>query len=220
MHRPETRTALIAGASGLVGSHLIKLLFESPKYHNVISVGRRHLDLSHSKLIQITTDFGKLADHRDELHAQDVFCCLGTTLSKAGSKEAFRKVDYDYPLALAAIAAQNQSEQFLLVSAQGANSQSRFFYNRVKGEVEYSISKLDLPAIHILRPSLLLGPRQERRLGELIAQKTSQFIPWVGAIKKYKPIPGLIVARAMLHLALKRGSGICYYASSEIAHYR
>lgn len=177
------------------------------------------MDLSHSKLIQITTDFDQLADHREELHAQDVFCCLGTTLSKAGSKEAFRKVDYDYPLALAAIAGQNQSEQFLLVSAQGANSRSRFFYNRVKGEVEYSISKLDLPAIHILRPSLLLGSRQERRLGELIAQKASQLIPWVGPIKKYKPVPAATVARAMLQLALRGGSGILNYSSLEIANF-
>jgi len=216
MNNSQERTALIAGASGLVGGQLLKLLLESDEYLKVVSVGRRQLDLSHAKLSQVVTDFENLQEHQEKLSANDVFCCLGTTIAKAGSKATFRKVDFEYVLALGAVASQMQADQFLLVSALGANAQSRIFYNQVKGELEEAIVQIGLPTIHVLRPSLLLGPRQEFRAGELIAQKLSPIIPWIGALRNIKPISAMDVAQALLNLALQRKSGQFYYPSRQI----
>jgi uncharacterized protein YbjT (DUF2867 family) len=212
------RNALIAGATGLVGKQLLSMLLNSNDYKKVYVLSRRPLAEEHPKLEEIIIDFDRLPEQQLP-EVNDVFCCLGTTMKKAGSKEAFRKVDFVYPYELAQKALQTAAEQYLLVSAMGANRRSFFFYNRVKGEVEENISKLiGYKSIHIFRPSLLLGKREEERFGEIFAQKLMRFIKplMVGPLRKYRGIHARTVANGMLKAAEQHPRGIHIYESEEI----
>lgn len=199
----SARTALIAGASGLVGQHLLSGLLHSQVYGRVIALVRRPLELQHNKLEQRIVDFGALRKEPD-LAADDVFCCLGTTIRVAGSEAAFRTVDHDYPLALAQLAHANGARRFLLVSALGADPRAKVFYNRVKGETERDIAALGLPACWYLRPSLLDGARTESRPGERIGLLIGRAVAplMCGALARYRPIAVDVVARAMLRIAV------------------
>ena len=215
----KVRYALIAGASGLVGSHCLEQLLKSDRYSHVISVGRRDLPLIHPKLEQKTINFNKLHNYASDLEADDVFCCLGTTIKKAGSKEAFYKVDYTYVVELAKITAGKGASQFIVVSAMGADADSMIFYNKVKGEMERDVQQQNFSAVHILRPSLLLGERTEHRLGEELASKIMKPLSglMLGPLKKYKPIEAETVAKAMLYVATQQQKGAHIYPSNEIA---
>ena len=160
------KVALLAGATGLIGSQVLKLLLDDPEYHEVKILTRRAIDVSHHKLRTILADVDSLKNVVGELKADTVFCCLGTTMKKAGSKEAFRKIDFTYPLEIASATHRLGAKQFLLVSALGADPSSSIFYNKVKGETEDAIGKLGFTSFHIFRPSLLLGDRNESRPGE------------------------------------------------------
>jgi len=163
------KTALIAGASGLTGSYLLHRLLESNTYNYVKALLRKPLNIEHPKLEQIVFDF-----HRPEpgvIKADHVYCTLGTTIKKAGSKEAFRQVDYEYPLQIAKTGYENGVEKLAIVSAMGANQKSMFFYNRVKGQLEEALEQIPFEALYIARPSMLLGPRKEYRLGEELGKK-------------------------------------------------
>ncbi|HEX2092001.1 MAG TPA: oxidoreductase [Longimicrobiaceae bacterium] len=214
----QPRSALLLGATGLVGGHCLELLLEDVAYREVTVVGRRTLSREHPKLRQVVVDFNRLAESADRFGAQDVFCCLGTTLRTAGSQEAFRRVDLEYPRAAAEIAVRRGAERFLLVSAMGADPGSRIFYNRVKGEVEAAVRALPFHEVVILRPSLLLGERAERRPGEMLAQRV--FGPFsdllVGPLRKYRPVHGRTVARAMVRLAKEGGEGVRVVESDRI----
>lgn len=213
----KTRNALIAGASGLVGGHCLNLLLESDRYSQVISIGRRELPLIHPKLDQQVVDFDQLQKYAHELAADDIYCCLGTTIKKAGSKEAFYKVDYTYVAELARITAAKNATQFLVVSAMGAYAGSFIFYNRVKGKMEQYVKQQDFKAVHIFQPSLLLGERDEERTGERLAAKFMKpLTPFmVGPLKKYRPIEGETVAKAMVKAASLNQTGIYTHASDE-----
>ena len=213
------RAALIAGATGLVGWQLLNLLLGDDYYGKVYVLTRRRLAIEHPKLEQIIIDFDTLATRNLLPEVQDVYCCLGTTMKKAGSKAAFRKVDYTYPYELAKLAAENGASQYLLVSAMGANKGSLFFYNRVKGDVEEAICKISTyKAVHVFRPSLLLGSRKEDRKGEEIAQKITRIIRplMVGPFRKYRPIQAHVVAEGMLAAAKSDHRGVALYPSEEI----
>ena len=214
----DSRTALILGATGLVGGHCLDLLLDDEVYEQVITVGRSDTGRNHPKLARRLIDFERLSDYRDLIRARDVFCCLGTTIKKAGSQEAFRKVDFTYPHEVARIAKENGAEQFLLVSSLGADSKSRIFYSRVKGELEEAISGIPFDAIQIFRPSLLLGSRKEVRLGEQIAEKASRIFAFlfVGMLAKYRPIQARDVAAAMVKIAKEQPRGVNTYESTEI----
>jgi uncharacterized protein YbjT (DUF2867 family) len=216
------KTALIAGASGLIGSQLLTLLLASDRYAKVIVVGRRPVPLVHPKLEQRVIEFDQLEQHRLSLIADDVYCCLGTTMRQAGSKEAFYKVDYLYVVKLAALTAANFAAQFLVVSAMGADANASIYYNRVKGEMEDAVRKTPFRAIHIFRPSLLLGNRTEKRLGELIGAVLLGLLRplLLGPLRKYQPIEAATVARAMLSAAEEDGGGIRVHLSDEIAAVR
>ena len=136
------KTALIAGASGLIGSQLLPLLLNGDRYERVNVLTRSALHLEHPKFKNLVVNFDQLSSSGQLLEADDVFCCLGTTMKKAGSKEAFRKVDHTYPLELAKVSKQCGARQYLLVSALGANKNSSIFYNAVKGEVEEAIAAI------------------------------------------------------------------------------
>jgi uncharacterized protein YbjT (DUF2867 family) len=217
--RSGSRTALLLGATGLVGGHCLQRLLDEPAYGRVRVLGRRPLDRAHPKLEQHTVDFDRLAEHSGLFEVDDVFCCLGTTIRKAGSQEAFRRVDLVYPHEAARLAVEEGAKQFLLVSALGADPSSRVFYNRLKGETEMAVQGLRFQRVVIVRPSLLLGERAELRPGERIAELVSKpLAPLMrGPLAKYRPIPARTVAAALVCLALESGRGVRVVESDRLA---
>src|SRR5688572_4797290 len=207
------KTALIVGATGLIGKQLLQLLLQDSHYEKVKAITRKSLDLKHPKLENMVLDFEKFSDA--DLKSDDVFCCLGTTIRIAKTKEAFRKVDYEYPLELARASKNQGATQYLLVSALGADKNSKIFYNKVKGEIEEAISHVDFRTVHILRPSLLLGDRSEQRAGEGTA---TAFFKIFGFLipTKYKAIDSGKVARSMLAFAKQKDSGFYFHESKEL----
>ncbi len=188
------KIALVIGATGLIGDQLAHKLCQSAYYERVKVLVRKPLGWQHPRLQEILFDF----DRPNGLltQADDLFCCLGTTMKKAGSKEAFRKVDYQYPMDIARLGREQGATQFSIVTSMGADSNSMFYYNRVKGEVERDLSQLNYPTLLIFRPSLLLGKRPESRLGERIGESLMKvFNPLIPA--KYKAIESDKVAEAM-----------------------
>lgn len=216
----SARTALVLGATGLVGRHCLELLCgkEGEAFTAVHAVVRRPLDMKSERLREHVIDFASLGDAVARIAATDVFCCLGTTIKKAGSQEEFRKVDYHYPLAAARRAADTLCRNFLLVTAIGADDHSSVFYNRVKGETERDIAALTLRAVHILRPSLLVGERDEKRTGEAAGQVLGGILSplMLGPLRKYRPIAGDTVARALCAIARADQAGRHIYLSDEL----
>jgi uncharacterized protein YbjT (DUF2867 family) len=212
------KTALLAGATGLVGSALLPLLLASGRYAKVIVVGRRPVAVQHPKLVQVVTELDQLENERLRLIADDVFCCLGTTIRQAGSQEAFYRVDFLYVVQLAALTAANFAAQFLVVSALGAAGSSRFYYSRVKGEMEEAVRQAPFRAIHIFQPSLLLGERPAPRLGERVGAAVLALMrPLLrGGWRKYRPVAAATVAQAMLRAAQDDGGGIWVHSSETL----
>lgn len=216
MTAPTHKTALVLGATGLIGDLLTHRLVDSPGYEKVKVLVRKSLNWQHPNLQEVQVDF----DHPNGLltQADDVFCCLGTTMKKAGSKEAFRKVDYRYPMDIARLSLANGATQFSIVTAMGADVTSSFFYNRVKGEVERDLTALNYPTLLIFRPSLLLGNRQENRLGERLAEGVMRlFNPLIPA--KYKGVEAAKVANAMLSTAQQGLTGKHVFESDALQAY-
>jgi uncharacterized protein YbjT (DUF2867 family) len=214
----KPKSALLVGATGLVGGHCLRLLLEEPSYTNVVALVRRSLPITHDKLVQHVIDFDELGTLGEILSADDVYCCLGTTIKKAGTQEAFRKVDFDYPVKLAAFAQHCGAKQFIIITALGADPHSRIFYNRIKGEVEEAIAKISFDAIHIFRPSLLLGDRTEHRAGEKAGAVIMSVLKYamIGSFKKYRAIQASDVAKAMVHIAQKNLKGVNIFDSQLI----
>ncbi len=212
------KTALLAGATGLIGSALLPLLLASDRYAKVIVVGRRPVSISHPKLVQVVTELGQLEAECLRLIADDVYCCLGTTIRQAGSREAFYEVDFLYVVQLAALTAANFAAQFLVVSSLGADTNSRFYYSRVKGEMEAAVRQTPFRAIHIFRPSLLLGERPTSRLGERLGAAVLALArPLLrGGWAKYRPVAAATVAQAMLRAAEDDGGGLRIHSSEAL----
>jgi len=212
------KTALLVGASGLVGSFLLRLLLKSNRYEKVIAVGRKPLPMQHPKLRQLVIDFDEIDTYKHSLVADDIYCTLGTTIKEAGSQENFYKVDYEYVVDLAQITAANAAAQFLVVSALGANAQSSIFYSRVKGEMENKVKTLPFASVHIFQPSLLLGPRPEKRLGESVATVLMNSFGFLlaGPLQKYKAIAAEDVAKGMLYAATQDIAGVKVYTTEKI----
>ena len=209
--------ALIAGATGLVGNQLLQELIRGRHYHTITLLSRREVETNSKRVETKIVDFDDFtADDLPE--ADDVFCCLGTTIKEAGSKEAFCEVDFHYPLKLARLSLKRGAQQYLLVSAMGADKNSQFFYNQVKGEVEEAVAGEGFKALHIFRPSVLLGERDETRFGEKIAQVAMQGAAplMVGNFKKYRPIEAYDLAKAMVHMAKKELEGTYVFESDKI----
>ncbi|ABS21841.1 oxidoreductase [Bacillus cytotoxicus] len=212
------RTALVLGASGLVGQEVTQLLLDSDYYDSVTIFVRKPLQLKHEKLQQKQVDFSILEEYKEFFAVDDVFCCLGTTIKKARTKANFKKVDYEYTLRAACLSEKQGVQNFLVISSMSANSKSVFFYLQVKGKMEEELQKLGIEGIHIFRPSLLLGERKEFRFGERMAGKIFGLLPFIfkGTLKKYKPISAEQVARGMYLAALHEEAVIHIYNSTEI----
>jgi uncharacterized protein YbjT (DUF2867 family) len=212
------KTALIAGSTGLIGSQLLQLLLSDTYYDAVKAISRKPLEITHPKLENIVLDFDKLTEYHDKLKADDIFCCLGTTIKKVKTKEKFRTVDFDYPVELAKLAKANGAEQYLLVSALGADKKSGIFYNQVKGEVEEAIEQVGFKSYQIFRPSLLMGERKENRAGEEAGKVVFKYFGFL-VPKKYKGIESSKVARAMQKLAAQHAQGVHVHESKELQTY-
>ncbi len=212
-------TAWIAGASGLVGAELLRQLLAAAEYDRVIALGRRPLEVEHPKLTALSVDFAALTQVGADLRCDDAFCCLGTTIKAAGSREAFRAVDHAAVLAFAWAAQRAGAKRFFVVTALGADPESRVFYNRVKGETEAALAVLGFPTLGIFRPSLLLGRRAQVRFGERVAAAVLWLVEplLVGRLRKYRAIEAVVVARAMLRCSFGRaGQGVLVFRSDEI----
>ncbi len=213
------KRALVLGATGLVGRYCLEELLNNDLFSKVVVLTRRALPIQHEKLSIEVINFDQYALNNELLKVDYVFCCLGTTIRKAGSQTVFRTVDYHYPLDFARATDAMGKPSFILISALGANPHSRFFYNRVKGEVEQAIAELKLKALIILRPSLLTGDRNEYRFGEKFGAIIMQLLKplFRGPIRKYRPIAAETVACAMVHYAEKDLLGINIFESDQIA---
>jgi len=200
---PETN-ALICGASGAIGNAVLKLLLEDPAYSKVLAWVRHELPIQNPKLSQVEIDFDAIAEQTAPFPVHHVFCTLGTTMKKAGSKDNFRKVDFEYVRDLAHWAADNSAEKFLVVSAIGASAGSKVFYSRTKGEMEEAVKDMQIPGTIIFRPSMLVGgKRSEFRFGEVIGGFfLTLFWPFLlGGLSKYRAIRPKTVASAMVETA-------------------
>ena len=212
----KSRTALIAGATGLTGKHLLEFLLADARYASVHALVRKAALQPHPKLSEHVIDFespSKLPK------ADDAFCCLGTTIRQAGSQAAFRKVDFDYIVNFATAAKTAGVKRFLVVSALGANAKSGVFYNRVKGEMENALKAMNFESLHIFRPSFLLGERAEARAGERLGIKVfSALAPlMIGPARRVRPVEAKTVARAMVLAANGDSLGVKVTESDEIA---
>jgi uncharacterized protein YbjT (DUF2867 family) len=198
-------TAWLAGGSGLVGGVLLRQLLDDARFHRVISVGRRTLPLEHPKLTQALADFGSPAALEALPPPTVAFSCLGSTLKKAGSRDAFRAVDYGAVLAFARAARRAGAGVLVHVSSMGANPRSRAFYLAVKGELERDVAGLGFPSVYALRPSMLDGKREEHRLGEAIGLVVMRALgPLLGS---YRPTKVEAIAKVMIASALAAAPG-------------
>jgi uncharacterized protein YbjT (DUF2867 family) len=211
--------AIFAGASGLTGQALLQLLLDQLRYDEVVTLDRRANKPLHVKHRPLQVDFANLSQLPT---CEDAYCCLGTTSKKAGSKEAFRKVDFDYVLNFASAARAAGTNKFLVVSALGANASSRVFYSRVKGEMECAVSSIGFEAVHIFRPSFLVGAANQTRnesrpIESLSIAAFSALSPLlIGPARKYRPISVSTVSRAMLAAASSSAVGWNTYESDAM----
>jgi len=196
-------TALLVGATGLVGQQLLQLLVQDPAVGAVRALVRRPIEAPSAKVQVCVANFDRLEAHTDWLAADWVFCAMGTTIATAGSRPAFRQVDFDYPLQVAQLAKAQGARRFMLVSAAGANARSKIFYSRVKGELEEAIAALGFESATFAQPSFLAGERAEVRLGERIALKLGWLMP-----EAYRPVQARQVAQALLNAAKTGPMGV------------
>ncbi len=212
------KTALVIGSTGLIGSELLKILLESPDYIQVVTFVKRDLGIRHPKLTQNIIDFDKPETYKELVVGDDFFCTIGTTIKKAESKKAFRKVDFEYPRQFAAFALQNRVQKYLIISSLSADANSGNFYLKTKGEIQDFLKDCNFESVAVLQPSLLLGNRTEFRFGEKVGEffmKKFSFV-FQGNLKKYKPIQGETVAKALLKIAQTNNKGFKIYESDVI----
>jgi uncharacterized protein YbjT (DUF2867 family) len=207
-------TAVVAGATGLVGGECLRLLLDDPRYERVVVITRRDIGPAAQcdKVRQVIVEFEQLGDKRTRLRGDHVFCALGTTIRKAGSQDRFRQVDYEYPLRLAQITLRNGARHFSLVSALGASRSSPFFYSRVKGETEQGLREMGWPSVSILRPSVIAGDRAESRPLERLSEHLLRFAPGT-----WRPVPARDIAAAMIAAAQREAPGVTVVESREIS---
>jgi uncharacterized protein YbjT (DUF2867 family) len=209
----ERAVAVVAGATGLVGQALVRQLAADGAWREVRALTRRDLPagLSAPTVVPIEVHYTRLEPPPSWAAADHVFCALGTTMRQAGSEMAFRRVDLDHPVALARAAVARDARHFLLVTAVGASPTSRFFYNRVKGEVEAAITALGFRSVTIARPSVLLGDRGTFRWAEQLGKMAGRFAP-----ARWRPVPAEGVARALIAAAKRDAPGVTILENRDL----
>jgi uncharacterized protein YbjT (DUF2867 family) len=212
------KTALLFGATGLIGSRCLKSLIQHTSYSKIMVFSRKKIDISSPKLVQHIVNFEDIPNWSHLIKGDDLFYCMGTTMLKAGNKTEFHKIDYHYAIDIAKAAVQNNVNQYLLVSSVGANAKSAFFYSQVKGELEDAVRELTFWAVHIFQPSVLLGERNENRFGEQVAGMIGKGLDAIlgGVLTKYKPIEAVFVAQAMVNVAQGFQAGAFTYSSGQL----
>ena len=205
MHNNHVKEIVVVGATGLIGSSLMDILLADVSVHKILVLSRKEVEWKHKKVHGVITDFDQLEKYVPIVKdANALFCCIGTTIKKAGSKEAFQKVDYQIPVDLVALAEKANINKFIVISSLGADPLSDNFYLKTKGEMERDIStQYSFKKLAFIRPSLLLGPRPEFRMGERFAQFFMVLFSFlmVGNLKKYRPIHDFKVAKAMISIS-------------------
>ncbi|NUP05143.1 MAG: NAD(P)H-binding protein [Polyangiaceae bacterium] len=191
-------TAILLGATGLVGSELLSLLCEDASYSRVVSIARRASGKSHDKLDERVIDLADEAAIAQAAEGDVLFSCLGTTKKKAGSEAAQYEVDVAIPLRVAKAARKNGTSTYAVVSAVGADARSSLFYNRIKGELDDAVQALGFERVRILRPSILVGERAEHRPMEALGATLSKGLAFIPGLRKYRPIPARVVAMGLL----------------------
>jgi uncharacterized protein YbjT (DUF2867 family) len=212
-----SQTAVVLGATGLIGSHVLEALLNDDSFTTVKALVRRPLTFTHPKLQILITDFSNFKNYQDNIGKGDcIFCCIGTTNAQVkGDKRLYRTIDFDIPVNAARFGKEAGYRQFLLVSAVGANSKSRIFYSRLKGEVEEVIDSFQFKSFHVFQPSFLLGKRKEQRTGEYFFKTILKGLAFITPAK-YKPVEAAAVAKAMLKAAKEAKEGKHVYTYAEI----
>ena len=199
----KQKTAIIIGAKGLTGSLLLKRLVTDGSYTNIKLFSRKSTGVRSPKVKEFLGDILQLEEFKKDFTADEVYCCVGTTSSKTKDREVYRAIDFGIPSKAATLARENKIPTFMVISSMGANTQSKIFYSRTKGEMEQAVLDQDIPNTFILRPSLILGDRNEKRFGEsfgaLVLKVTNTLL--VGRLKKYRAIKADQIAAAMISLA-------------------
>jgi uncharacterized protein YbjT (DUF2867 family) len=201
------RTAILFGVSGLVGGHLLEILIKEGEYAKIVLFNRKPVQSVTSlspKIEEIITDFSDLKQLEGYCKGSDLFCCLGTTIKKAKTKENFRQVDFDLPVVIASVASRKPFNRFVVISSIGANADSHNFYLRTKGEMEQAVRGILGEKVFMVRPSMLLGKRNEVRFGEILGKWFTFLLSpvLIGKLSRYKGIQANDVARAMVYIAV------------------
>lgn len=194
------KTAIVLGASGLVGTALVHQLIDSSNYDQIRLIVRRKLEIKSSKVEQIVVNFDQPASYKNLIVGDVLFSTFGTTIKKAGSKDAQYKIDFTYQYEVAKAAFENGVGSYVLISSAGANPDSFNFYSRMKGELDSAVQLLDFKKLRIIRPSILDGHRMEKRpIEQVMLKVTNLILPHIPVLRKYRPISVEIVAKAMLN---------------------
>ncbi len=191
-------SVLLISATGLVGGHILDQLLKSPVYFKIDVFSRRPLNIKSDKLIVHLIDFNKIESWKERIVGDDLFSAMGTTIKKAGSRDAQYLIDHSYPLQVATWAKNNGVKNYALVSSAGANSKSKVFYSRMKGELDRDITELGFNKRVIVKPSVIEGERPESRLGETIGLKAMHALKYIPGLNKYQPAPAELIAKCMI----------------------
>jgi uncharacterized protein YbjT (DUF2867 family) len=211
------KTAIVLGATGLTGGELLERLLKDSRYGKIRLFSRSATGVKNDKIEEHLVDLLELEKHAEKFTADEVYCCIGTTQAKTPDEETYHKIDYGIPVTAAKLAKKNGIPRFLVISALGADEESRFFYNRTKGEMERDVLAQKIPETYIFEPSLIAGKRDEKRPFEAAWQKVMSVGNHllVGPLKKYRSIPARKIADAMVYVANNKYSASCI-KSSEI----
>lgn len=212
------KTAIVIGATGLVGSHVLHLLLDDDRYSVVKVFHRRSIGIDHEKLEEHIINFEKIEIWTDQLTGDELYSAMGTTIKKAGSKDTQYKIDVTYPHKVAQAAAKNGVKKFSLVSSAGANKDSKLFYPRIKGKLDNAVKELPFDRITIMRPSILEGDRSENRPGERFGISAMRLLGNIPGLKKYRPIPAKQVAKAMINSLQNDLHGYYIFEPNEVFH--
>ncbi len=214
----HAKGAVLFGATGLIGRSCLNRLIDHQTYNKVISIGRKPINISHPKLTHYEVDMQDVASYRHLMRGDDLFICLGTTMKKAGSKDAFYAIDHNLMFDIAKTGSLQNMNQLIIVSSVGADKNSFVFYLKVKGELEDDVRRLPFWSVQIMRPSVLLGHRKERRLGEKVAGRLSKGLQYFSGsiLGDIAPIKADDVAKAMIQSAQGLEKGTYIHHGSEI----